>query len=146
MKNNQITIAGAVIIRDLRGKPGFLLSKKREQEDWEIPKIIVRKGESSVRAAIRMANEQGGMSARVLEEAGRSSGVATVGGKTVSQKFYYYLMLQKAGGEILGFEEFDWLDYPKAVRRLGLKREKDILKSARDIYKAWEKQRKPKSH
>jgi ADP-ribose pyrophosphatase YjhB (NUDIX family) len=145
MKNNQITVSGAIIIRDSKGKPIFLLSKKKDEESWEIPKVIVRKGESSVRAAIRMANEQGGMSARVLEEAGRSTGVATINGKTVSQKFYYYLMLQKAGGEILGLEQFDWIDYSRAVKRLGLKREKDMLKSARDIYKAWEKQKKQKS-
>lgn len=140
MKNtNQITVSGAVVFKDYRGRRLFLVVRQKEDSEWEIPKIIVRKGESSVRASIRLTGEQAGMNARVLEEAGRASGVATINGKTLSQKFYYYLMLYKAGSEIIGFEEFSWLPYPDAIKRLSLKREKDILRSGRDVLKTWEK-------
>ncbi len=137
--NNQITISGAVVFKDYRGKRFFLLVRQKEESGWEIPKITVRKGESSVRASIRLTGEQAGMNARVLEEAGRASGVATINGKTISQKFYYYLMLYRAGAEIIGFEEFAWLPYSDALKRLSLKREKDILRSGKDVLKTWEK-------
>lgn len=128
------------MFRDNRGKRQFLLVKQKEDSDWEIPKITVRKGESSVRAVIRMTAEQAGMSVKVLEEAGRFSGSNILNGKTVPQKFYYYLMAQKAGGlDIMGFDQFKWVEYGDAVKKISLKREKEMLKGGRDVLKEWEK-------
>jgi 8-oxo-dGTP pyrophosphatase MutT (NUDIX family) len=141
MKTNQITIAGAVLFKDSRGKRYFLLIKQKEGE-WELSKAIVRRGESSVRAAIRMTAEQGGLTAKVLEEAGRASGIGMVGGKSVPQKYYYYLMIQQSAGEMIGFEKFQWLEFNKALKELSLKREQDMLKSAKEVLKEWEKKYK----
>lgn len=146
-KNQQILIGGAVIFRDYRGKRQFLLVKNKEDSDWEIPKVTVRRGESSVRAVIRMVSEQGGMSVRVLEEAGRSSGNAILNGKSIPQKYYYYLLAQRAGGsELIGFVEFKWLEISDAMKKVSLKREKDILKDAKDVLKEWEKTHNLKKH
>lgn len=144
MKNNnkkqEMLIGGAVIFRDNRGKVQFLLVKHKDSEDWEIPKVTVRRGESSVRSVIRLTGEQGGMTAKVLEEAGRATGNVVVNGKAVSQKYYYYLMMQKAGtSEIIGFDEVKWMEHAMALKKLSLKREKDILKSAKSVLKEWEK-------
>jgi hypothetical protein len=141
MKNNQITISGAVLFKDSRGKRYFLLVKSKEGE-WELPKVIVRRGESSVRAIIRLTSEQGGMNAQVLEEAGRTSGIAVVNGKNVPQKYYYYLMIYRSSGEMIGFEKFQWVEFGKASKELSLKREKDMLKSGKEIFKEWEKKHK----
>jgi 8-oxo-dGTP pyrophosphatase MutT (NUDIX family) len=139
-KNQQIVIGGAVIFRENRGKRLFLLVRQKDNETWEIPKVTVRRGESSVRAVIRLASEQGGMAVRVLEEAGRSVGSTIINAKSIPQKFYYYLMLQKGGSsELIGFEEFKWLDYSEASKKLDLKREKDVLKESKDVLKEWEK-------
>jgi hypothetical protein len=86
-----------------------------------------------------MTGEQGGMNARVLEEAGRSTGWATVNGKQVPEKHYYYLMLQKAGGESLGFWASQWFETGKVLRAISLKKEKDIFESAKEVLKTWEK-------
>lgn len=144
MKNNQqILIGGAVIVRDNKGKKQFMLVRQKEDGDWEIPKVTVRKGESSVRAVIRLTAEQAGMSTRVLEEVGRFTGTAVVNSKSIPQKYYYYLMLQKAGGiDAIGFFEFQWLEYAQAVKKITLKREKEMLESGRDIFKEWEKSHK----
>lgn len=139
-KNNQLTVSGAVVFKDHRGKRLFLVVKHKPEGDWEIPKVTVRKGESSVRASIRMTSELAGMNARVLEEAGRFSGNTLVNGKSIPIKHYYYLLVQKAASEILGFTEFKWLDYGEARNKLSLKREKDVLKSAKEVLKKWEKQ------
>jgi len=117
-----------------------MVVKQKEESDWEIPKITVRKGESSVRATIRMTSEQAGMTTRVLEEASRSTGSTVINGKPVSQKFYYYLMISKTGGaDAIGFYDFEWLDYGKAVKKLVPKKEKDVLRSARNVLKEWQK-------
>lgn len=143
MKNGkvqQIVIGGAILFRENRGKRQFLLVKGNDAPDWEIPKVTVRKGESSVRAVIRLASEQGGMAARVLEEAGRAAGSTIMNAKSISQKFYYYLMFQKGGSsELIGFDQFKWLDYSEALKRIALKREKDMLKGAKEVLKEWEK-------
>ena len=139
-KNQLVLIGGAVVFRENRGKKQFLLVKQKDQKDWEIAKVTVRKGESSVRSVIRLTGEQGGMSARVLEEAGRATGNAIVNGKSISQKYYYYLMLVKGGpSELIGFDEAKWLEYTEATKKLVLKREKDMLKGAKDVLKEWEK-------
>ncbi|MCJ7805254.1 NUDIX domain-containing protein [Patescibacteria group bacterium] len=142
-KSNEILIGGTVLFKDSRGKRYFLVVKQGEDSEWELPKITVRRGESSVRAVIRMTGEMAGMNARVLEEAGRFSGVVTINGKVLTQRSLYYLMVQKAGGsELIGFEKSEWMDYGKAAKKLGPKREKDILKQGKEVLKEWEKAHK----
>lgn len=143
--NQQVLIGGAIVFRDNRKKRQYLLVKTKEDGDWEIPKVTVRRGESSVRSVIRLTGEQGGITARVLEEAGRSSGNAVINGKSVSQKYYYYLMLQKGGpSEMIGFQEHKWFEFSDASKKISLKREKDMLKSAKEVLKEWEKTHKIK--
>jgi 8-oxo-dGTP pyrophosphatase MutT (NUDIX family) len=143
--NQQMTIGGAIVFRDNRGKRQFLLVKTKDEGDWEIPKVIVRKGESSVRSVIRLTGEQGGMTARVLEEAGRATGTTIINGKSIPQKYYYYILLQKGGSsELIGFAEFKWLEYAEAAKKVILKREKDMFKLAREVLKQWEKTHKIK--
>ncbi len=143
MVTNQILTAGAVVCRKkTNGEYVWLLVKLSEEEGWEIPKVAVRRGESSVRASIRMMGEQGGMNARVIEEAGRFQSTAVVNGRTIPKRLLYYLMIEKSGGEIVGFKEYQWLDYAKAQKKLGSKREKDVLKEAKALLKEWLKKKK----
>lgn len=116
------------------------MTKQKDSQDWEIPKVVVRKGESSVRAVIRIMGEKGGMSTRVLEEVGRAGGTTTINGKILSQRQIYYLMLLRSGSsEAIGFEDFQWLDYTKAQKALSSKREKSMLKEAKEVLKDWNK-------
>ena len=136
-----------MVFRDYYRKRQFLLVKTEKEGDWEIAKVTVRKGESSVRAVLRLTGEQGGMSARVLEEAGRGSGTTIINGKSIPQKYYYYLMLQKGGQtEMIGFSEFKWMEYGDAVKKVALKKEKEILRSAREVLRLWEKTHKIRQH
>lgn len=145
MKNNngEVLVGGAVVFKEGRGKNHFLLSKNNEGE-WEILKSTVRRGESSVRAVIRFTTEQGNMNTRVLDEIDRSTGAGTLGSKSVVFKYIYYLMFYKAGAEIMGIGEYGWFDYSAAIKKLKLKREKDVLKVANGMIKEWEKKRKKK--
>jgi hypothetical protein len=132
MNNSLVLVSGAIIFKDQRNGRKWLLVKHSEGDEWEIPKVVVRKVESSVRAIIRMMGEQGGMSIQVFEEAGRAGGVTTVNGKTLPQRYLYYLATYKsAEGEMVGFEKTRWFEYAKAVRKLSTKRERAMIKSAR---------------
>lgn len=143
MNNNSVLVGGVCLFKEEEGKCFWLVIKNKEEGEWELPKIVVRKVESSVRAVLRMLGEQGGMSVRILEEVGRSGGVTTLNNKVVPQRVIYYLLRQRsAEGEIIGFSEFEWFDYTKAVKKLSQKKEAQMLGVARDMYKTWSKNRK----
>jgi hypothetical protein len=141
--NNTILIAGAIVYKRLKNKKiKWFITKQSDDSDWEIPKIVVRKGESSVRAVLRMTGEQAGMGCRVLEEAGRAGDSTIVNGKSMPRKIIYYLTKQNTEGEVLDFSDYLWLDYSKAQRKLSSKREKEMLKLANKEFKNWLKKRK----
>ena len=139
MNKDLILISGAILFKEHRGKRLWFLVKE-EDGAWEIPKVVARKTESTARAALRMMGEQGGMGAQVLEEAGRAGGVTTINGKILPQRYIYYLLMQISEGEVLGFEEYTWLEYAKAVRKLSSKRERLMIKQARKELRKWKKQ------
>ena len=142
LDKNLVIISGAIVFKEGRSKKRWFIVKQSDLEDsWEIPKVFVRKGESSVRAALRMMGEQGGMTTKVIEEAGRAGGVATVNDKTLPQRHIYYLMVRESGvGEVIGFAKTRWFTYADAVRKLSSKRERAMLKEARKGYRKWKKQ------
>lgn len=149
MRNNKlILISSAVVYKNpekgkkSKAKPLWFVVRTVDESGWEIPKTAVRRGESSVRAVIRLMGEQGGMRAKVLEEAGRSGGSANINGKIVSQRYLFYLMVCKGDSEVLGFPGAEWLEYEKAVRRLSSKKEQNMLKRAREIAKEIQKTNK----
>lgn len=139
--NNNISIGAAVIYKESRGKRFYWIVEGKDGK-WEIPKVTVRRGESSVRAAIRMSGETAGMNAQVLEEVGRHTSMVIVNGKPVNQRIYYYLMILKSAGEVLGFEKHQWLDAKKVQKAIFLKREKEVIKEAELLLKKWEKEGK----
>ncbi len=140
MDSNLVLVSGAVVFKEGRGKRRWFIVMQGEEDGWEIPKVFVRKGESSVRAAIRMMGEQGGMTTQVLEEAGRAGGVTTVNEKILPQRHLYYLMVLLPGvSEAIGFDKSRWLEYAKAVRALSSKRERVMLRQARKELRKWKK-------
>ena len=131
ISKNLVLVAGACIFKENRGVLKWFLVKQNGEDKWEIPKVLVRKGESSVRAVLRMMGEKGNMTTRVLEEAGRFGGITTVNGKKLPQRHIYYLMLERdQSGEAIGFNDSTWLDYSKTLKALSSKREKIVLKAA----------------
>ncbi len=142
-QNQQISIGVALVFRDNHGKRQWFIVKQKEGDEWELAKVTVRKGESSVRSVIRLTGEQAGMTTRVLEEVGRASSSVVINGKSIPQKTYYYLMVQKSGGlDPIGFSDFQWLEYSQAVKKVNLKKDKDIFAEAKTLLKEWEKTHK----
>jgi ADP-ribose pyrophosphatase YjhB (NUDIX family) len=131
ISKNLVLVAGACIFKEKKGSLKWFLVKQNDEDKWEIPKVLVRKGESSVRAALRTMGEKGNMTTRVLEEAGRFGGITTVNGRKLPQRHIYYLMLERSqSGEAIGFADSIWLDFSKTLKSLSSKREKAVLKAA----------------
>lgn len=107
---------------------------------WELPKSSVRKGESTVGAAIRSLREDYGNLIEVLEEAGRTSTTKVKDGQKVTEKTIFYLAERK-GESMQARGEFEekWQPYANAYRSLGLKREKEILREANKVLKTLRK-------
>lgn len=141
MKAKEILISGAIIFKKTDSKTFWFIVKQGDKNEWELPKTTVRRGESSVRASIRMTGEQGGMRARVLEEVGRLSGSTLVNGKVIPQKHLYYLMIENGSSEVLGFNEAQWFEYKKAATLIVSKKEQKMLEKARDMSKDVNKDR-----
>lgn len=134
----KVVLMSAVLM--FRGKSDkglqWYLVKQNDEENWDFPKTIARKGESSVRAAIRLMLEAAGVKAKVLDEAGRAGGATKVNGKAVTQRNLYYLMQYQGGGEeLLQFTDAQWVDDKKILKTLKNKREKSMLEAAREALK-----------
>lgn len=145
MKEKQILIAGAVVYRRQKGeKPVWFMVKQNGNDNWEIPKTTVRRGESSVRAVLRAMGEQGGMRTKVIEEVGRSNASTTIAGRSVPQQTIYYLMFSKDEGNILGYEDTEWVDFTKFAKKITSKREITIAKKAKEMLVELDKKKKEK--
>jgi len=143
-KNGDMLVGCAVVFKERGGKIQFLLNKN-DQEEWELLKSIARKGESSVRSVIRYTTEQGHMNAKVLEEVSRSSVPTVINGRSVNQKFLYYVMFYKVGGEMIGFSDVAWFDYSSSIKKLKNKKDIDALKKANLYIKVWKKDKKTRN-
>ncbi|SRR5258708_7709209 len=142
MKQKLILVGGAVVYKKTKDKPLWFMVKQKENSDWELPKTNARRGESSVRSVIRMMGEQAAMNVKVQEEVGRSGGAALIGGQTIPQRQIFYLMICKEAKEVLGFIDFDWLEYSKAVKKLKTKKDQGMLRAGRDLLKELDKKKK----
>ena len=140
-KETTILISVGCVYKESKGKKYWLSVRPSEDSAWELPRATVRKGESSVRAILRVLGEMGGMSVRVLEEVGRASATISVSNRSVPQKFIFYLLIYKSSaGEFIGFDDFKWLEYAKAVKEVGSKKEASQLRGARQVLAKWEKE------
>lgn len=141
MAGKMMIVGSAIVFKKTsRGRRWFIV-KEDEKSDWELPKATSRRVESSVRTAIRTMQERGGAKIKVLAEAGRAGGSTVVNGKTVPMRYLYYLAKYKdeAGEEGIGFYQLLWLDYAGAVRKLPSKRDRQMIKAAREELRKLEK-------
>lgn len=133
---------GAVVFKKNSSQIKWLLVREPNGE-WELPKSPIRRGESSVGAAIRNQREDYGNLVQVLEEAGRANTLKAQNGQKINQKTIFYLAERKEDSMQTGKEfEEKWQIYANATRTLKLKRERDMLRQANRILKELNKKKK----
>jgi hypothetical protein len=57
MKPKTLLISSAIVYKKPDNKALWFIIRQNEENGWEIPKTTVRRGESSVRAVIRMMGD-----------------------------------------------------------------------------------------
>lgn len=144
-------IAGALAYRERSGGVEWFLVKSKDSSaagktgSLEIPKSDVRRGESSVSAAIRYLKESAGLRITVLEEAGRMNVTIKNNGQSQDARVIVYLMRQGTGKpEFPATLRGLWLKYASARRKLELAREQKVLGQANDVLRQWQKAKKAK--
>ncbi|TSC90260.1 MAG: Uncharacterized protein G01um10145_364 [Microgenomates group bacterium Gr01-1014_5] len=138
-------IAGALAFRERSGENEWFLVKSKDNNSLEIPKSDVRRGESSVSAAIRYLKESAGLRITVLEEAGRMNVTIKNNGQSQDARVIVYLMRQGTGKpEFPATLHGSWLKYSSARRKLELAREQKVLGQANDVLRQWQKEKKAK--
>ena len=136
-------ITSGTVFRKKKGVTEWLLIKNKEGK-WEFLKILVKRGESSVGAILRVLREGMGFVVEVLEESGRHSQISSKNGTKIQERTIYYLIEEK--GDRIKIEENTreekWFQHPQATKALGAEREKKILKKAREVLKEYLKKKK----
>lgn len=141
----EILVAGAVVYKIRAGKVFWLLVRPNKDEGWQLPKGVVRRGESSVRAAMRVILELVNLKCKVIEEAGRTTVNTTKNGSPMTKKFIFYLIQQrgKSGEEALGvLSKLTWGEFKTASKKLTNQMERKILFRAKITLAEWQKQTK----
>ena len=113
---------------------------KNEEEKWSLPKIDVRRGQSSVMALLRFVRETLEIQVLVLEEAGRIT-LSRGSNGNESEKLLFYL-LQQQEREPRTPRDGKWLSCSVAKKRLALLREQKMLQQASDVLRVWRKKKK----
>lgn len=128
-------ITAATIFRKKKGAVEWLVLKSEVKAPGTLPKGVVRRGESSVGAILRMLREEKGMAVEVLEESGRLASTSTKEGSKVSEKVIYYLIEELASSE-RGKPPLEekWGQYAQ-VAKLLTDRERKMLSQAKDVLK-----------
>lgn len=136
-------ITGLTAYRIINTKTEWLVTKTDKDSEWELPKSLVRRGESSVSALIRAMQDDMGLKGRIIEEAGRNSLVKKVDGEQVNEKHLYYVARTSVADETNGkFAEKKWTQFSRAQKLLGSVREQKILQLAQEVLKECRKENK----
>jgi 8-oxo-dGTP pyrophosphatase MutT (NUDIX family) len=122
--------AGGVVARTLGQKREYLLVESRANRgEWVLPKGHIEPGETPEETAVREVQEEAGVRAVVVAEAGENSYV--VGGRNVHVIFF----LMRYQGEASPEEDRPraWCRYEDALRRLRFQDARRVLIQAHGL-------------
>ena len=133
--------AGGVVYRDDQPSREWLLIRPTGKQSWRLTKGHIDPGESSLQAAEREVEEEGGVEVEVLGKIGQDNYFFILSKERIYKIVTYFLMryLQKAKGPISWeTEEIAWIPFGEALERLTFKGEKEILQKAREMVESGE--------
>ena len=123
---------GAIVFREIMGERRFLLIKNKRSTNWGFPKGHVEKGEDEKMTARREVLEETGIHIDILDGF-RYKSEYTIQGR-IEKSVALFLATTKDVKTIIQPEEIEdyvWLDYDRAVKRLRYANDKDILYRAK---------------
>ena len=130
-----------MVYRDDQPSREWLLIRPTGKQSWRLTKGHIDPGESSLQAAEREVEEEGGVEVEVLGKIGQDNYFFILSKERIYKIVTYFLMryLQKAKGPISWeTEEIAWIPFGEALERLTFKGEKEILQKAREMVESGE--------
>jgi len=127
--------AGGVVYREEPEGTLWLVIKAKSDGKWRLPKGGIEKNETSLEAAIREVEEEGGVEVEPLGKVGHEKYFFVKDGQKIFKTVVFYLMRyiqEKFGESDWETEAIDWLPYDEALERLSFKNEKKILEKAEE--------------
>ena len=119
--------AGAIVVRRAKSGPVVLLVTARSNPDhWIFPKGHIEPGETAKEAALREAEEEAGVVARLLGKAGRTA--FSLGPNSFSIE--YWLAETDDLGKPEPGRKLEWLTYKEALDRLTFDNMRALLRKA----------------
>jgi len=130
--------AGGVVFRNVGKKNQFLLIKPAGINRWQLPKGLIKNGESSKQTALREVKEEGGVEAKIVEKLGDSRYFFVWEGKKIFKSVAYFLMkytkITKDGHDN-EVDEAKFFPFEKANKILTFKDDKGMVKKANELLK-----------
>src|SRR5688572_3743639 len=127
VKARVIEQAGAIVVRRRQGVPHVLLiTAKRNSDHWLFPKGHVDDGETREEAALREAEEEAGVRARLVGPAGIHTfdfGIETI-------VVHYFLATTDDKGRPEKGRQLAWFSYDEALEQLTFPDTRALLKEA----------------
>jgi 8-oxo-dGTP pyrophosphatase MutT (NUDIX family) len=142
--------AGGVVFRKEKRKTFWLIiqpAAKNEawrQGRWQLPKGWIDEGENGIQAALREVKEEGGVEAKIIEKIDRINIFFYNEEKEKVLKNIVFFLMEYRKGKVNDHswetKEAIWLPFQKAYQKLTFDSEKKILKKAKELLEAKEKQ------
>ena len=127
VKARVIEQAGAIVVRRRQGVPHVLLiTAKRNSDHWLFPKGHVDDGETREEAALREAEEEAGVRARLVGPAGIHT--FDFGSETI--RVHYFLATTDDKGRPEKGRQLAWFSYDEALEQLTFPDTRALLKEA----------------
>ena len=127
VKARVVEQAGAIVVRRRQGIPHVLLiTAKRNSDHWLFPKGHVDDGETREEAALREAEEEAGVRARLVGPAG----IHTFDFRNETIRVHYFLATTDDKGRPEKGRQLAWFSYRDALEQLTFPDTRALLKEA----------------
>jgi 8-oxo-dGTP pyrophosphatase MutT (NUDIX family) len=132
--------AGAVVVRNLRGRWHLAAIRPGGKTVWALPKGLIGRGEAAAETALREVAEETGVEGTLLEKLGDVRYVYTWKGERVFKVVSFFLMRYRRGrlGALPAHlahevDEVKWLALEEAPRLLAYGGEREMAEKALQI-------------
>ena len=130
--------AGGIVFKKEKGRTYVLVTQHSAHHGWVFPKGLVDKGEDRAATALREVKEEGGVTAKIIQELPPTEYFYKSEDQTIKKKVTYFLM-EYVSGDIRDhdweMEAAEWLMIDQVEERLTYKSDKEVFQEAKKLLK-----------